>query len=132
VPHTEKIIKTCTLGGGITATVSDLTSHYFGGYYHVRIRIRAEVPVAEAAFSDQPEYRDALRRLGSCAGFSRTLEKMAVAEGEIELVRQQLLASFDMNMLPYLQRDNFCNSFVQSEYRKILKSRPAGKWQPQL
>ena len=125
MPHTENIIKTCTLGGGVLATVRDHTRHYYGGYYHVRILVSADVPVLAVAFADESEFQDAVKRLGTFAKFSRTLEKMAVPDGEIEAVRQHLLASFDTNELPYLMRADFADSFVQSEYRKALKSRPA-------
>jgi len=125
VPHAEKIIKTFTLGGGVQATVRDHTRHYFGGYYHVRIQVSAEIPVSAGTFSDSSEYRDAVSRLGAFVGFSRTLEKMAVPDSEIDVVRQHLLATFDTNVLPYLLRHDFAGSFVQSEYRKALKSRHA-------
>jgi len=124
MPHSEKIIKTCTLGGDILATVSDHTSHYFGGYFHVRIKISAVVPLSAGAFASEAEFQDALKRLGNSVNFSRTLEKMAVPDGEIDGVRQHLLASFDRHMLPYLVRADFADSFVQSEYRKALKPRP--------
>jgi hypothetical protein len=124
VLHIENIIKTCRLGGGLLATVSDLTSHYFGGYYHVRILVRADVPVSAAAFDGAPDHQDAVKRLGPSVSFRRTLEKMAVPDSEIDSVRQQLIASFDTTMLPYLMRDDFAGSFVRSEYRKALKSRP--------
>jgi hypothetical protein len=124
VPHTENIIKTCALGGGLLATVSDLTRHYFGGYYHVRIQVSADVPVTAHAFAEEPEYRDAVSCLGASVCFSRTLEKMAVPDSEIDAVRQQLLTSFDTTMLPYLMRNDFADSFVRSEYRKALKSWP--------
>jgi hypothetical protein len=42
----------------------------------------------------------------------------------MDYVRQQLLASFDATMLPYLARDDFAASFVRSEYRKALNTRP--------
>ena len=121
----ENVIKTCTLGSGVQATLSDLTSHYFGGYYHVRIQVSAAIPICADAFADTSEYQDAVKRLGHFVSFSRTLEKMAVPDSEIEVVRQHLLESFDTNVLPYLLREDFADSFVQSEYRKALKSRPA-------
>ena len=123
MPQTESLIKTCTLGGGIRATVSDRTCHYFGGYYHVRIRVSADVPVSAGAFADSAVYQDAVRRLGTFVSFSRDLERMAVPDSEIDAVRRQLLASFDANVLPYLLRADFAASFVQSEYRKSLKTR---------
>jgi hypothetical protein len=124
VPHAEKIIKTFTLAGGVLARLSDLTSHYFGGYYHVRILVRADVPVSAVTFDGAPDYQDAVKRLGQTVSFSRTLEKMAVPDSEIDSVRQQLLTSFDANVLPYLMRNDFADRFVRSEYRKALKSRP--------
>jgi hypothetical protein len=116
------VITTCILDGDIPATISDRTSHYFGGYYHVRILITADVPVSVAAFAGQAEFEDALRILGTSVRFSRTLEKMAVPEGKIDEVRRHLLDSFDNTMLPYLKRDGFCSNLLQSEYRKYLKS----------
>lgn len=122
MPLSEKIIRTCELGGGVRAVISDRTCHYFGGYYHVRILVNADVPLAATAFADEAEYRDAVLRLGDSVSFSRTLEKMAVPEGELDVVRQHLLASFDTNLLPYLQRADFADSYVRSEFRKALKS----------
>jgi len=123
VPHAEKIITTCVLGGGILATVSDRTSHYFGGYYHVRIHVGADIPLVASAFADEDEYADAVLRLGDSVFFSRTLEKMAVPEEELDAVRRHLLDAFDTNLLPYLQRADFADSYVRSEFRKALKSR---------
>jgi hypothetical protein len=131
VPDADKIIRTCVLGGGVQATVSDQTSHYFGGYYHVRILVSAVVPLSAGTFADAQEYQDAVRRLGDVVTFSRTLEKMAVPDSEIDAVRQQLLAAFETNVLPYLARDDFAASFVRSEYRKALKTRVAvDRYQP--
>jgi hypothetical protein len=120
----EELIKVCVLGGGVTATVTDNTRHYFGGYYHVRIQVSADVPVSAASFDAASDYEDAVVRLGHSVTFSRTLEKMAVPDTEIDIVRQQLLAAFDANVLPYLLRDDFVPRFVHSEYHKKLKSAP--------
>ena len=121
--NSHDVIKVCLLGGGVSATVKDITRHYFGGYYHVRILISAEVPVTAASFDVVPDYEDAVVCLGQVITYSRLLEKMAVPEIEIEAVRQQLLATFDENVLPYLLRDDFVSGFVRSEYRNKLKSR---------
>lgn len=127
MPDAEKIIRTCTLGDGLQAWLSDQTSHYFGGYYHVRILVSAVVPLSAGVFADEQEYQDAVQRLGTVVTFSRTLEKMAVPDSEIDAVRQQLLADFETNVLPYLVRDDFPGSFVRSEYRKARKSGAAAQ-----
>ena len=122
--NTDTVIKACDLGGGVVATIRDCTRHYFGGYYHVRILISADVPVCDTSFDAVTDFEDALVRLGGTVNFSRTLEKMAVPETEIEVVRQKLLADFDANVLPYLRRVDFAPNFVRSEYRKKLTSVP--------
>jgi hypothetical protein len=126
----DEVIKTCNLGDGVTVIIKDCTRHYFGGYYHVRIQVSADVPVSVATCELAADFEDALVRLGHSVTFSRTLEKMAVPEDEIEDVRQQLVAAFDANVLPYLLRDNFTRHFVCSEYHKKLKSVPnfSGKY----
>ncbi|MDA8429993.1 MAG: hypothetical protein M0T70_12135 [Geobacteraceae bacterium] len=121
---TGELLKTCVLGGGVVATVKDLTRHYFGGYYHVRILVSADVPVSAASFAAAADYEAAVVRLGQAVNFSRILEKMAVPESEIDDVRQKLMADFDANVLPYLLRDNFAPGFVRSEFRKKIKSLP--------
>jgi hypothetical protein len=122
VLHNDSLIKTYALVGGVLASVRDHTRHYFGGYYHVRIRVSADVPVSAGAFADSAVYQDAVRHLGTFVSFSRDLERMAVPDSEIDEVRRQLLASFDANVLPYLLRADFAASFVQSEYRTALNS----------
>ena len=120
----DGVIKVCVLGGGVTATVKDCTRHYFGGYYHVRIQVSADVPVTAASFEVATDYEDALARMGQTVAFNRSLEKMAVPEVDIVDVRRQLLDAFEANVLPYLLRDDFVPSFVRSEYQKKLKSIP--------
>ena len=122
--NTDTVIKACDLGGGIVATIRDCTSHYFGGYYHVRILISADVPVSDTSFDTVIDFEDARVRLGDTVNFSRTLEKMAVPETEIGIVRHKLLADFNVNVLPYLRRIDFASNFVRSEYRKKLTSVP--------
>jgi len=118
----ERIIREYDLGGGITARLRDATRHYFGGYYHVRIEVSADVPLSAAPFADAEEYRAALRLLGEQVHFHRTLEKMAVPEAGIAAVRQGLLEAFDTNVLPYLSRPDFPERFMRSEYARCLKS----------
>jgi len=126
VSQPDNLIKSCILGGGVRAEITDATSHYFGGYYHVAIRITADIPVVRAAFDSDPDYQDAVQRLGNTVRFTRDLEKMAVPEGEIVAVRNHLLDSFDTNVLSYLSRADFADNFVRSQYRKVLQKNSPG------
>jgi len=118
----EQVIRKYDLGNGITARLRDTTHHYFGGYYHVRIEVGADVPLSAPAFADPKEYRDALRLLGEQVRFHRVLEKMAVPEADIAAVRRGLLDAFDTNVLSYLSRPDFPERFMRSEYARCLKS----------
>lgn len=116
------MIRECALASGLRAVIHDETRHYYGGYYHVRLRITVDVPLCATWFESAAEHAAAVGRLGASACFSRMLEKMAVPEGEVALVRQSLLDSFDANVLCYLSRADFPRSFVLSEYAKALTS----------
>lgn len=116
----EKIITKLDLTSGVSAIVSDHSRHYYGGYYHVCLKISAEVPLAMEWFQNETEHADAVRRLGAAAYFRRKLEKMAVPEDEVSSIRQGLLDSFTAHMLPYLMRQDFPRRFVLSEYKAAM------------
>lgn len=115
-----KTLKICSLANSLEAKVTDITCHYFGGFYHVRLRITVDVPINEKWFSNREEYLDANNRLSHSLCFSRILEKMAVPENDVEEVRQTLLNSFECNMLPYLSLEHFPSSFALKEYKTTL------------
>ena len=46
--HEGGIIRECELAEGIVALIRDSTRHYFGGYYHVRLQVTADVPLCDA------------------------------------------------------------------------------------
>lgn len=126
----EKVITECELVDGVRAIVSDASRHYFGGYYHVRLQISAEVPLRKNWFDTEPEYEDAVRRLGETVRFNRTLEKMAVPADEVDAVRSSLLDSFESNVLTYMSRPDFPVRFALSEYKKAIKSVVAREYDP--
>jgi hypothetical protein len=117
----EGIIKEYHLAGGVTAVIRDASRHYFGGYYHVRLQVTAEVPLCADWFETPLEYDNALGCLGRSVRFSRVLEKMAVPQAEIAAVRTALLDSFEANLLSYLSRPDFPRCFVRGEYAKARK-----------
>jgi hypothetical protein len=118
----EQVIREYDLGSSIMARLRDGTRHYFGGYYHVRIEVSADVPLTASPFAGADEYRAALLLLGDRIRFHRVLEKMAVPESGIKAARQGLLEAFASNVLPYLSRPDFPERFMRSEYTRCLKS----------
>ena len=120
--NAENVLRTYKLADGWQAIVSNATRHYYGGYFHVRLHVAAEVALSAEWFESQIVYEDALRRLGNPVTFKRVLEKMAVPDSEIDSVLQDLISAFETNLVPYLLRPDFPRRFVISEYAKALKS----------
>jgi len=122
--NVENIVHAYTLPDGIQAVVSDATSHYYGGYYHVKLQILIEIPVVEDYFESRAAFESAVNNLGNPVIFRRLLDKMAVPETDVEHVRQNLLHAFEANLLPYLERADFPRRFVTGEYAKFLGTVP--------
>lgn len=118
----HNVVRHHVLSGGVKAEVRDITRHYFGGYYHVRLDVQAEICLDESWFENQLAFEQACQHLGTSVFFRRTLEKMAVPEAEIEAVRLKLLEMYEKNMLVYLSRPDFPRRFVLAEYVKHVKS----------
>jgi len=119
---TDNLVGNHTLADGVSAEVRDTTSHYFGGYYHVRLDVQAEIRLQSCWFEDRLTFEQACKCLGDSVCFKRTLEKMAVPEAEIEDVRLKLMDTFEKNMLVYLLRPDFPRRFAHGEYVKALGS----------
>lgn len=118
--NNSNIITTIELESGLCITLSDETRHYFGGYYHVKVLAHCNVALDRLFFEDEAQYLDALDKLGQSVVFERVLEKMAVPEQDIALIRNQLVDSFKNTSVGYLSAPGFERSFVRNEYRAIL------------
>ncbi len=103
-------------------TLDDQTSHYFGGYFHVKVKAGCDISLLPAYFEHAAEFSAAVEMLGTSVRFEKVLEKMAVPEYELELVRSQLIESFTETTRAYLSSPDFAPRFVRNEYRTCLKT----------
>jgi hypothetical protein len=113
-------IETIVLNSALSITLLDRTSHYFGGYYHVKVLACCDIPLEQVYFDTEAEYKTALVKMGPSIRFERVLEKMAVPEAEIEAVRNQLMQTFRDTARSYMSVPDFPSRFVRSEYRKCV------------
>jgi hypothetical protein len=102
-------------------TVSDVSKHYYGGYWHVILEIQSLVFVAKGDFSDAATASAARGLLGEVVPFVRRLERMAVRGDQLDDVRKELLERFELNMLPFLEHERFAARFIQTEYQQRCK-----------
>lgn len=105
------------LESGLRLTFRDDSSHYFGGYFHVRISASCPVPLLRDYFESDAEFSSAQRLLGATVNFERSLEKMAVPEPELAAVRSQLIDDFNRSVRRYLESSGFAKGVVLKEYR---------------
>lgn len=106
---------------GLSLELLDQTRHYFGGYYHVKVCARCDIPLKRDYFEDDAEFSRAVANMGMSVRFERILEKMAVPESEVESVRSRLIHSFHETTGTYLSNPDFAPRFVRNEYRKCVK-----------
>ena len=118
------IIETIMLDSALCITLLDQTSHYFGGYYHVKVLAYCDIPLELSYFKNNAVFSNALEKMGTTIRFERVLEKMAVPESEIESVRSQLIQAFHETTRTYLSVPDFAPRFVQNEYQKCI-SKPS-------
>ncbi len=116
------IIETIILDSDLSIILLDQTSHYFGGYFHVKVLVLCDIPLNQSYFKDAAEYRHAVGKMGTSARFERVLEKMAVPESEIESVRSLLIQAFHDTSEAYLSTPDFAPRFVRSEYQRCMKN----------
>jgi len=121
---TDQPVRECSLANGLQVTVTDVSRHYYGGYWQVSLEVRCLVLLDAGMFSDPADANAARCLFGEAVPFVRRLERMAVRGDEQEAVRLELLERFERHLLPFLGNDRFPARFIQSEYQQ--RSKKAG------
>ncbi len=122
----QPLLRDCCLDNGLRVTVTDVSRHYYGGYWQVALEVCCLVPLEAASFIDIAIADDARRLLGEVVPFVRRLERMAVRGDEQETARLELLERFDHHLLPFLGNDRFPGRFIQTEFQQRLKKTNRG------
>jgi hypothetical protein len=120
------VLYSSLLTNGLNVTVSDVSKHYYGGYWQVILEIQSLVSVEQGKFSDVATASAARALLGEVVPFVRRLEQMAVRVDQLDDVRKALLDRFALNMLPFLEHEHFAARFIQTEYLERSKKRTRG------
>ncbi len=115
-----------TLQNGLKATVTDVSQHYYGGYWKVAIEVVCNVPVQESFFTDSATAADARKIMGNEVSFVRHLEQMAVHQDDLESSKQKLLDRFEHTIMPFLANNLFAPRFIQTEYQQRRKKQTRG------
>lgn len=122
----QPALRDCCLANGLQVVVTDVSRHYYGGYWQVALEVSCLVPLEFAVFGDAATKADARHLLGEAVPFVRRLERMAVRGDEQDAVRAELLERFDRHLLPFLLNERFPDSFIQTEVQKRSKKTNRG------
>lgn len=106
------------LANGLRVTVTDVTRHYYGGYWQVALEVACPVPFEAGEFSDSGEHEEARRLLGESVPFVRRVERMAVPNDELEATRAGLLERIERHLVPFLAHERFPARFIQTEFQQ--------------
>ncbi|WP_282754678.1 hypothetical protein [Desulfuromonas thiophila] len=93
---TKSLLVTQQLENGLQLEFEDLSNRYYGDYHRVCISIYCRL--AEDDYQERYLFT--------------SLEKMAVAGGELAAVKQQLMEQFDQRQRSYLARPDFPRRFL--------------------
>ncbi|OHB32400.1 MAG: hypothetical protein A2X84_12565 [Desulfuromonadaceae bacterium GWC2_58_13] len=121
----DHILRTDHLANGVRVDFIDGSNRYFGDYHRLRIEIRCRIAVTPqlfvAAADPCAEAARVRSRLGDEILWVRHLERMGVAGGDLEMVRNEMIESFVKSSFPYLQSQLFPSRFVAIELAERLK-----------
>lgn len=95
-----------TLPNGLKIDFSDETTCYYGDYYRVCLEVKCALPQEDA----------------SRWHVFKKLERMGVASADLDMAKQELLDGFSRLILPYLQRSDFPERFVEAKKQKRFKT----------
>ncbi len=118
----EQILRTDHLDNGVRVDFIDSSNRYFGDYHRLRIEVRCVVAVTPKLFSAAVDPCAEAERVRSRFGdeiiWVRHLERMGISSGELEAVRNEMIASFVKSSFSYLQTPQFFSRFIALEMAK--------------
>lgn len=128
----SKIIKTYNLENQITAKITDETERYFGEYFNVILRLLAPIKIEKNFFNDENIFIEAKYLLGDSITYSRIIEKKAVYEKDLEIVKESVIKDFEINSLAYLSRKSFVVKFIQKKVKDEKRKQEIEKLRREL
>lgn len=117
----QQILRAVSLSNGLQATINDMSRHYFGGYWRLRLEARCPVPLSAAGIDDPVRLEELRCQLGDPVLFVSSLEQMAVPPEQVEKARAALEQRLLAQILPLLEHPDFAGHFLDKQYQQKLK-----------
>jgi len=115
------LIREHRLANGLLIAIFDETNRYFGDYHRVFLRVVLHYDLTPADRND-PFWSEARDRLGPELRLEKTLERMGVADSEVEGTVAALVDNFLATADEYLTRPDYPRQLVIREMEKRRKT----------
>jgi hypothetical protein len=116
------LLREIKLENGLVVTFFDMTSHYYGGFFHVAIMADIELQLSPEVCPAGQSYEELTLSLGNKVRHQKKLERMGVENEEVGLVRNSLIDKFMETLSTYLYDPAFPARLVSAEAAKLIKN----------
>jgi len=97
----------------------DMTTHYYGGFFHVAVLVEITFPLSANYCCEGTNYIDTLSVLGEEVRCHQKLERMGVRNDLVEAVKYELIEGFTTNLKEYFSDPAFPGRVVAFQLKKL-------------
>lgn len=118
--------RSVTLDNGLVLEFTDRGNRYFGDYHRLQIDVHIRFCLPDTVSANQGFWSEARRLLGKQLLITRSLERMGVAGGEVDAVRERMVDDFLRHTAPYYGRAETPEALVAAELNRRSRGRRYG------
>lgn len=123
----SEVLREVALDNGLLLRFTDLSRHYYGGYFQARVEATCTIDLQPGYFPDQATYDQAICMLGPTVLYKKDLGQMGVRESDLAETRNVLIDTFLATARSYLDSATFPAGVARKELETRLKSSQRGK-----
>jgi len=115
----SELIREINLPNNFHVRFYDMTSHYYGGFYHVAVMVEITFPLSPDFCTEDISYNETLSVLGKEVIYQQKLERMGVRNDLVETVKNELIVGFNSNLKGYFSDPAFPCRVVSYQLKKL-------------
>ncbi len=119
-----ELLRRWKLKNGIEVQIHEDSRRYYGNYHNLKLIIASRVEVKEEYFDDlreAPNYHPIVRTLLPSVEYRREILKAGVEGTRLAGLRDQLVAGFEENALPYFEKEDFARSYARKRFEDLQR-----------
>lgn len=123
----SEVLREVALNNGLLLRFTDLSRHYYGGYFQARVEATCTIDLQPGFFADKAMYEHAISTLGQTVLYRKDLGQMGVREEDLVETRNVLIETFLASARSYLDSAAFPVGVARKELETRLKASQRGK-----